>query len=338
MKSVLITGASGFIGGHLACRLRQEGYQVRCLVRRSSQRQRLEGQGIEFHYGDVTDKQSVQAAVQGVDCVFHLAGLTCALRWSDFLRVNAEACGVVAEACAGLPSPPVLIVVSSLAAAGPCPQGAVLRETTPPAPISRYGKSKLAGEQAARRWAGRVPITIVRPAIVFGPYDPGMRPVARSIYRWGLHLNPGFHSPRLSLIHVEDLCQLLVAAALRGERVTEAHDHDATGVYFAVADGQYPTYVELGKILAQELIPNKSLRVVHVPRPMAWTIGALNEMICWVRRRPDLLNRDKIREGTASCWACSGDKAARQLQWKTSSSLDDQLRTCAAWYLRAGWL
>ncbi|GIW91150.1 MAG: epimerase [Pirellulaceae bacterium] len=339
MPTALVTGATGFIGGHLARHLVERGYRVRCLVRSRLRCGRLEPLGVELSIGDVTDPAGVAAAVEGMDVVFNLAGLTCALSWQQMADVNIRGPAIVAEACAHSSRPPLHILVSSLSAAGPAPLDGCLAETDPPQPISQYGRSKLGGEHEALRYADRVPTTIVRPGVVFGPYDPGMRPVVQSIWRWRLHLNPGSHSPRLSLIHVDDLCRVIIAAAEKGERAPSSSQRPGEGIYFAVGHPQYPTYVELGQMIATGLFDGRrTVRVIRVPTRLAWLIGWTNEGLSRVRRRPDLLNRDKIREGTAPSWVCSGEKIRQQFSFQPAAPLEQQLHEVARWYVEAGWV
>src|SRR5688572_24591379 len=181
MRRSLVTGSSGFIGSHLVEALRSRGEKVRCLVRGTSRREILERLGVEFAEGDVTRPETLAAAVQGVDVVYNLAGLTCALRAEDQSQVNGTGVENLARACAACDVPPVHVLVSSVAAAGPAPRNRLRLESEPPRPISNYGRSKRAGELAAEKYADRVPTTILRPGAVFGERDRLMFPMFQSV-------------------------------------------------------------------------------------------------------------------------------------------------------------
>ena len=119
MANVLVTGATGFIGAHLVRQLTTEGHQVTCLVRPTSNRTALEAFDPEFVVGDLTDESAVRQATLDKDWVINLAGTTKALRKSDFERANVVGARVVAKACSEMIKTPLLIHISSLAAAGP---------------------------------------------------------------------------------------------------------------------------------------------------------------------------------------------------------------------------
>jgi nucleoside-diphosphate-sugar epimerase len=334
MTHALVTGATGFIGYHLVKHLSDRGTEVSCLVRSTSNRSRLDSLRPRFVSGDVTDGDSLNDAFDGIDVVYHLAGLTKSLRAAELLKVNQQGTRNVAACCARRADPPVLIVASSLAAAGPAEDGRPRRETDPPAPVSHYGESKRAGELAAREFASLVPTTIVRPPIVLGEGDRDGLAMYQTIANIGIHLIPSLSDHQFSVIHAADLAAALVLAADRGERITK--EENAEGVYFAAAD-ETPTYAELGRWIGQVLGRPKAW-MIRTPGAMVWSIAGFNELLSQVRRRPHILNLDKAREATAGSWACSAEKLRQDTGFAPAKPLRDRLEQTARWYIAEGWL
>jgi nucleoside-diphosphate-sugar epimerase len=204
-----------------------------------------------------------------------------------------------------------------------------------PAPVSAYGRSKLAGELAAARHAGEMEITIVRPPIVFGPGDRGVLGMFRPIARSGLHVVPGREERRVSLIHVADLVALLLLAAEKGERL-RTDGAPGQGVYFLAAEHD-PTYADLGQAMARAL-GKKRVTVVPMPGPLVRLFGLFGDALGRVRQRPGWVNSDKMAEALAGSWMCSSAKARTQLGWSPAATLAERLRETAQWYRQAGWL
>src|SRR5690242_17622751 len=123
MPSVLVTGATGFIGLHLVEALMCRGDRVRCLVRPSSNIEPLRRLGVELIAAPFDDAGQLRAAADRVDVVYHVAGIIRAFRCAEFYQVNEEGTAKLAAACAAQPNPPRLVLVSSIAAAGPAPRG-----------------------------------------------------------------------------------------------------------------------------------------------------------------------------------------------------------------------
>ena len=336
MPRCLITGASGFVGSNLARHLQREGWNVRCLVRPTSKLDQLEPLGVELVRGALDDPDSLKIAAAGVDVVFHLAGRTAALRASDFHRDNVEGARRLAHACAAQPNPPTLVMVSSLAAGGPATIKSPRTESDPERPVSAYGRSKLAGEQAAM--AENVPLSIVRPPMVFGQADRASLTLFRSMKFLPLHLSPGLRRFPLSLIHVADLCDALRRIALNGERIEHNGRQPADaarGKYYVAAD-RHITYGQLGQLAAAAA--GWTVASVPLPTPIFWFAGSLGEAVGRLRKRPALINIDKVREATAKGWVCSDEKIRTQLGYRPAAPLEERFAETVAWYRQHGWL
>lgn len=333
MPRCLVTGATGFIGPHLAATLQAAGGEVACLVRPTSDTRRLEALGVRLVPGDVCQPESLLPALTGVDVVIHLAGRTIAPSYEQFAEVNERGVALLAAACASLPNPPVLVVVSSLAAAGPSSPGERLTEEDPCEPVSHYGRSKLAGEHAAREWAAEVPISIVRPPAVFGPADRLGFYLVRSIANSGLHF---VHRPGLplSLVHVSDLCRAILLVARHGERLNPTNP-GGEGVYY-VADPEVSSHEAVGRMIGEGL--GRRVRVVKVRRWALTTAAAVGELSSRWRGKPGIVNFDKIREATASGWTVAPNKIATQFDFRPAMSLADGYRETVAWYRAEKWL
>ncbi len=337
MNRAFVTGATGFIGHHLVRRLQAEGAEVRCLVRSHRRAEALAQLGARLVSGDVTDPESLRSAVANVDVVFHLAGLTKATSAGQLREVNEEGTRNVAAACAAASVPPVLVYVSSLAAAGPCIAGRPRTEQDEPAPVSRYGQSKHAGELAAAAYARHMPITVVRPPIVLGQGDRAGLELFRTIARWNLHLVPGRTDASYSVIHAADLAAALIAATASGRRLDpETPENAHAGIYFAAAD-ELVTYSELGRMAGRSL-GRTQVRIWRSPGAGVWTIAAINELVAQVRRKPHILGWDKAREATAGGWACSDEALRRDTGFVPERPLQDRLDETVRWYREQGWL
>jgi nucleoside-diphosphate-sugar epimerase len=340
MKEVLITGANGFLGNNLAELLIARGYSVSGLVREKSSLRRLDPQKIKiFRFNGFDDSDAIRRAVSGKSFVFNLAGAARALDVEMLFQVNRDGTRRLFEACADMATPPVVVHVSSLAAAGPSNGIRPRIESDPSAPVSDYGKSKRAGEWVVREFADRVPATIVRPSIVIGPGKADSFGWFKSALKIRAHGCPRKGLERFSIIHVADLSQILLSAAEKGWRVCEEETdaaERARGVYFA-ASMENLIYAELGPIL-RDAVDRNFIFCMPFPMPVVWTVAACTELISHIIRRPIFLNMDKAREIAAGSWACSSQAAVEQLDFKPGASLEERIHETADWYFNNGWL
>ncbi len=333
MRTVFITGATGFIGGALARSLMADGCEVRCLVRSRERGAALAAAGARLIDGTLDDCNGWRREIVGCDTVFHVGGLVAARSRGELFATNATATGALADACSAIETPPRLVFLSSLAAAGPVGRCDPPRdEAAAPAPISNYGRSKLGGERELSARAARMPITVLRPGIVFGPHDTKVAQLFQMISTLRLHLLMGFRDPPLSLIHVDDLVSLACNAADNGRRL-DGHA-SAVGIYHACDDREHPGYATLGRRIAAAL--GRSVVVLPLPLVLALPTSAV-VAACWnLLGQASIVSPDKLREATVPSWAASAARARAELDFMPQATLDTRLRETAEWLRGAG--
>lgn len=215
--SALVSGATGFLGGHLAAALVKRGYRVRALARPTSNVRHLTELGVEIVLGNLDDADSVCSATAGQQLVFHTAGKVSDWgRREDFFRANATGTANVIAACKknGVER---LVHVSSLTVLGLPRHGRMVDESSPYGSRihDAYSASKLAGEKLARAAHGQqgLAVTIVRPGVIWGPGDVTIIPRFAALLRRGVMVYTGGGKNLIALSHVENLTQGVLLAA-----------------------------------------------------------------------------------------------------------------------------
>ena len=322
MKRVAITGASGFVGSHLLERLRD--HEVAVLVRgdRAAAALLAGDPRRRLVRGSVGDEAALDALVADAEVVYHVAGLVAARSEAEFLAVNRDGAAALARACrrAGVRR---LVCVSSLAVTGPSEAGRPVHDGTWPRPVTPYGRSKLAGEDAVRD--SGVEHVIVRPPVVYGPRDRQLLRLFR-LARRGIVPLLGDGTQQLSLIHAADLADAIVAAGdsgLAGRTYHAAHPETVTQRALAAAIGR---------------AVGRSPVLVPLPAPLVRAVLALSGVASWLTGTPTLLGPAKAPELLAPGWTCASDGLARDTRWHARIAHGDGLAATATWYADAGWL
>jgi len=323
----LITGSTGFIGSHLAEALHARGYQMRCLVRKTSNLEWIRHLPIEYVYGDLFDHAVLQQAVADTELIVHVAGVTKARSAKGYFLGNHVATKNLLDAVLAV-RPPLkrFLHVSSQAAVGPSADGVPVDETTPFHPITAYGRSKMEAEKECLKLRDRIPITITRPPAVYGPRDRDIFTFFESVNK-GLQPMMGFNNKEVSLIHVSDLVHGILLAA--------EHPAGVNNTYF-ISSTRYYGWKEVGEVTARAM-GKKALRL-RVPVSLVYAIAVLSEAYSVVSRQPVLLNYDKAKDIVQDAWTCSIAKAQRELGYSEQRTLEQGIRETVAWYREHGWL
>lgn len=321
----LVTGATGFVGGHLVEALVARGDTVVGLARRPDAHAALTALGAMPIAGSLENERSLSAALAGVDVVYHVAGLTSARSEAEFFAVNEGGTRRLIHAIRdAAPDLQRLVYVSSQAALGPSPRGTPLGEDGECHPMTAYGRSKLAGELAVR--GSDLPWTVVRPPSVYGPGDREFLQLFQ-IVRRGVAPVFGTGKQELSLVFVRDLVQ---AIALAGTHP------GAAGQIFHAAHPELVFSRDVARAAGAAI--GRSPIIIPLPGFIAAPIVALVGRIAASAGKRTVINSDKMAEFLAPSWLLSAKKAERLLGWRATTDVTSGMRLTAEWYREKRWL
>jgi nucleoside-diphosphate-sugar epimerase len=319
----LITGASGFIGGHLAEGLYRRGYDIFCLVRKTSLVSHLRHLPAELISGDLTDAASLHAAVRGMDYVFHLAGVIASLdRW-EYEATNVHGTrNLVQAVLQEAPGLKRFVFVSSISAAGPSPADRSLSETDEPRPVSEYGQSKLAAERIVLDASRRLPVTIIRPPNVLGPRQRELQESIRLI-RQRIVPALGNGRPQTSLADVDDVVQALALAA---------ESPRAAGETYFITDGNAYAWREIVAAIIREL----GLRppFLKIPFAVQYAASWIEERTARQQHRRPRVTREQLLAVRDHNWIYDGTKIGQQLGFQPAWDMPSSIRRTVDWILR----
>ncbi|MFZ0388911.1 MAG: NAD-dependent epimerase/dehydratase family protein [Calditrichia bacterium] len=327
MANIFLTGATGFVGSFVAEALIKNKHRVTCLVRSTSNLRWLENLPVKINEGELLNPESYRKAVESADRVIHVAGVTKAADRQEYYQGNVEATRLLLETIRAVNSKlKSFLLVSSQAAVGPSTPMQPLDESAPFAPLTDYGKSKMEAELLAREYMAELPLTIVRPPVVYGPRDTDVLIFFKNIQK-GLNLQVGKLDQLVSLVYVEDLARGIMQAALS--------DYTPGETYFICDDR--PFYWSQVAALSARIM-QKKYWTVRFPLPLvkgaAWGI----EQYSRYRKKPSILNRQKMQEINQENWVVDPSKAQEHFGYETRFPLVKGMENTIDWYKKAGWL
>ncbi|MDD5210470.1 MAG: NAD-dependent epimerase/dehydratase family protein [Elusimicrobiales bacterium] len=289
MKTIAVTGGTGFVGRALSKALLEKGFVVRIITRRKPA-ETLEGAA--YAEADFADRESLKKALAGADMAVHLAAALFCRSKEDFMRANAEGTANFAAAAAATPSLTKLVYLSSLAAGGPSPAEAPRTEADKDAPVSFYGMSKLEGEKALKNFHGS--LVILRPPIIYGRKDSGFSKIAEWV-RKGVMVNAGSAGGRFSFVYLDDLVNAIISAL---------YSNIFDGGTFYVCENRSYAWKDFIAMLAKGM-GVKMPFMLSLPAWAVYAVGWLYETVTAITGAEPMMNRDKAREASAPNWTAS---------------------------------
>jgi dihydroflavonol-4-reductase len=328
---VLVTGATGFLGGHMVEGLIDSGHEVVGMARQGSDVNLLERLHVEIRRADLTDVASVQRALNGIDIVVHLAAYyTFSGKKEMYEKVNVQGTKNLLQAM-GQSGVRRIIYCSTTEVMGPTPNG-IADEGSECHPYYEYGRSKLKAEQIVRD-AGLqgIEYAIMRPSGIYGPRNLDdvsywfITTFANSIASKFLI---GDGKKVLQFVHISDVVQAFILAL--------DHFDAAKGKTFIVTDSRAYSYEEIYGILAS--IFGKKPPSLHIPIPLAKAMVAPIQLVNAIRRNPNFIWRVSTMDTFKVDRNYSIERARKELGYEPKHSLPEGLKETAVWYQKNGFI
>lgn len=325
----LVTGATGFIGSHVADQLHEKGYEVRCTIRKTSNLRWLKEKPYELVESSLSDPESLEKAVEGVDYIVHIAGLTAARDYEGFLKGNRDGTkNLVDAALKKAPDIKRFLFMSSQTVAGPSPSlEEPVTEEMPDRPLTAYAKSKIAAEKEVLKAADKMPITIARPPAVYGPRDTAIFPVFQAV-NGGIGTLIGMQPKYLSLIHGIDLARGTVEC-LESEK--------AEGELYYISSEEFYTWNQLIDLI-QKATGRKLVIRLKLPHFLVLGAAGMSEFFGRFQKKPPVFNYEKGVDFIQNYWTCSVEKAKNDFGWRQKISIEEGIENTVQWYKYHGWM
>lgn len=333
--NIFVTGATGFVGNHLAETLLKEGHQVWILVRSAHKLNDFPLPGVNIISGELSDKKNlwIDQLPEKLDVVYHAAGVVHSMRKKIFYRHNTQASIILLNDLKERfqSSPLHFIFLSSLAATGPSIQGRYVNEESKEIPVSHYGKSKKEAEKELKRLVPEnFKLTIIRPPMVVGPRDTAVLDIFKMVQGTFI-VTPGLDgkSKEYSFVCIYDLVKGLV-------KVMDVNLPDRIQTFFL----SYPkkaTFKEIVKAI-QYATGKKFIFFILVPMPIVRLAARFLKFVYAFYKHALPLTPDKVRELQPTSWCCESEKSVRLLDMRYDYSLSETMRVTAEDYQKRNWI
>lgn len=331
---ILITGSSGFIGSFLVDEASKRNMNVYAGIRKGSNTKYLAHQNIhivEFDFSSTIKVSNLLREIEekegSIDYIIHNAGITKAKNKQEYIEVNTNyTSNFIFAICNSLKCTPKFIYMSSLAAYGPGNPLTLepVNNSSTPAPVSKYGKSKLMAEKHIIS-QNVIPWLIIRPTAVYGPREKEIFTIFNMVNKG---FQPGIKNncQRLSFIYVKDLVSAIIDLTL-SSNINKA--------YF-ISDGTTYTNKEFGEHI-KDILRRKTFKISLTPKTMK-LIAYILELIYRFKGETPGFNREKVDEMTENNWICDIQPLDVDIGFKPNYDLKKGIAETITWYEKEGWL
>ncbi len=323
----VVTGANGFVGSHLVDLLLGKNYKVRCIIRKTSNLRWLEGKNVEIYDNGLFDNDGLRKAFKDAEYIFHVAGVVKSKKPEGYFKGNVDTTRNLLNVSLEFKDTiKRFLIVSSQTATGPSLNSKPVNEETECHPITTYGRSKLAQEKLSQAYMDRIPITICRAPAVYGERDTEIL-IFFKTFNKGLMTTIGFDKKKISLIHVIDLVNGFLLAAV--------NDNAKNQIYF-ISSEKYYTWKEIGNVTSN--ITGKNPIKVKVPHSVVFSIASAAQFFAMFSSKPATLNIEKAKDITQNSWTCDTSKAINDLDYHQKISIEEGIKRTVEWYKEMKWI
>lgn len=336
IMKILITGASGFIGSFIVEEALRRGMETWAAMRKSSSRQFLQDERINFIELDLNDPQQLEKQLKGkdFDYVVHAAGVTKCLDQQDFFRINTTGTKNLVRTLIKVGTPlKKFVYISSLSVFGAIREHQPykeIRETDRPNPNTNYGKSKLEAERWLRNGletkTANFPYVILRPTGVYGPRERDYFLMAKSIKQHS-DFAVGFSRQDITFVYVLDVVQAVFLACTKGN----------TGRAYFLSDGEVYQSSTFSDLIRRELGNPWWIRIT-APIWLLRIITYVGDKIGHITGKISALNNDKYHILRQRNWRCDIEPARKELGYEPQYTLERGVPLTIKWYKDNGWL
>ena len=333
MKTLLITGASGFVGHELVNQALQNNLRLIVSARESSDIEFLKELNIPIVFLSLSDPEKLVDELRdlnedynGIDAVIHNAGLTQSFKSESYYKINTEfTYNLITALGLAFTAPPKFVFVSSLAALGSGYSNLQpIAEDHLPKPLTHYGKSKLKAEELIIA-QNKIPWIIVRPTAVYGPHEKNLLTMIKTINS-GFEIYLGSIDQMLSFIHVKDLARIII------ELSTSTIKQET----YNLSDGEAYTVLRLNQIVKSAL--NRATKTFVLPLILVRTIAFFTELVGRIKGKAPILNLDKVKELEQFNWLCDNRKIKNEIDFNPEYTLEKGMKMTIKWYKENEWI